>query len=161
MGQLAIPLLIAAAGAQIYTERQASGAQQVELEMQKRGEDSAARDREVQRKRRLNAILGAQSAVAAASGLQSQGSVANISLVDATRAGQESFIDQGNTRARIASLSRQQASIRRVSAGRTATTILQTGASIYGASYKGASGGGTGAGIQADSGLQSSATRYA
>lgn len=129
MGVLALPAVqwaivgLTAAGA-VYANRQATGAQEVELEMQKRGEAQAAQDREVQRKRRLNAILGSQAAEAAASGLAMSGSVANISLVDAQRAGEESMIDRVNTRARIDSLNRQRKTITRLGNIRTATTIL-------------------------------------
>lgn len=129
MGVLALPAVqwaivgLTAAGA-VYSQRQATGAQEVELEMQKRGEAQAAQDREVQRKRRLNAILGSQAAEAAASGLASSGSVANISLVDASRASEESMIDSVSTRARIDSLNRQRKTITRLGNIRTATTIL-------------------------------------
>lgn len=129
MGVLALPAVqwaivgLTAAGA-VYAQRQASGAQEVQLELQKRGEAQAAQDREVQRKRRLNAILGSQAAEAAASGLSMSGSVANISLVDAQRASEDSMIDSVSTRARIDALSSQQRTIRRISTVRQASTIL-------------------------------------
>lgn len=109
----------------IAAQRQAAGAQQVELEIAKREESAGARDREVQRKRRITAILGAQSADAAAKGIALSGSVANISLVDAKRASEESLIDDVNTRSRIAALSRRIRSIRRLSTVKTGITILQ------------------------------------
>ncbi len=108
----------------VAAQRQAAGAQQVELDIAKREESAGARDREVQRKRRITAILGAQSADAAAKGIALSGSVANISLVDAKRASEESLIDDVNTRARISALSRRSRSIRRLSNIKTGVTIL-------------------------------------
>lgn len=105
--------------------RQSAGAQQVELDIAKREEASAGRDREVQRKRRLAAILGAQAADAAAKGVALSGSVANISIVDAKRASEESLIDDVNTAARISALSRRRRSIGRLAKLRTATTIFK------------------------------------
>lgn len=78
----------------------------------------------MQRRERFVALLGSQSAEAAARGLQMSGSVANISLTDAQRAGNESQIDQVNTRNRIDALSRNRATIISLSTFRTATTIL-------------------------------------
>ncbi len=108
----------------IAAQRKEAGAKQVELETAKRGEASAARDREVQRKQRIAAILGAQSADAAARGVQLSGSVANISLEDAKRASRESLIDDVNTAGRVAALSRQIRSVGRLQKFRTAITIF-------------------------------------
>ena len=121
MGQF---ILLAGAALQASAQIQESGAKEVELELAKRDESSSARDREVQRKRRIAAIIGSQAAGAAAKGLQLSGSVANISIVDAKRAGEERFIDEVNTRSRINALSRHQRSIRRVSTVRGAGSIL-------------------------------------
>lgn len=114
-------------GAQVFTQRQAAGAQEVELELAKREEAAAARDREVQRKRRLNAILGEQAAAAAAGGVAMSGSVANISITDAKRAAEESFIDDTMTRSRIAQLDRRRRTVSRLGTLRNATTILGAG----------------------------------
>ena len=111
--------------ATVSAQRQAAGAQQVELEVAKREESAAARDREVQRKRRTVAILGAQSASAAAKGVSLSGSVANISIVDAKRASEESMIDDVSTRARIDALSRRSRSIGRLQKLRSAATIFK------------------------------------
>ena len=121
---------------QIAGQRQAAAAQEVELEIAKRDEASAARDREVQRKQRINAILGAQAASAAAKGIELSGSVANISLEDAKRASRESLIDDVNTRARIDALSRRKRSVRRLANVRTATTIFKA---VEGSARRGAS----------------------
>lgn len=124
---IAKALLAVTAAATVGTvaaQRKAAGARSVELEVAQRQEASAARDREVLRKRRLHAILGSQRAAAAASGLAMSGSVANISLTDARRASEESLIDDVNTRARIDALKRNRSTISRMSRLRTSTTIL-------------------------------------
>ena len=111
---------------QIAAQRQEARVQTIELEIAKREEASASRDREVQRKQRITAILGAQAADAAAKGVALSGSVANISLEDAKRASRESLIDDVNTSARISALSRRSRSIRRLQKLRTAVTIFKT-----------------------------------
>ncbi len=120
----------AAAVTTIAADRKATGAKQVELDIQARQEKSAARDREIQRRRRLATVLGSQAALAAAKGIQLSGSVANISLTDAKRAAEDSRTDDLNTQARLASLKRQRKSLSRVSTLRTATTILKAGERI-------------------------------
>ena len=120
-------LNVATATTTVAVTRKAAGAQQVELDIAKREEASGARDREVQRKRRIVAILGAQAAAAAAKGVALSGSVANISIQDAKLASEDSLIDDVNTRARISALSRRSRSVGRLANLRTATTILGAG----------------------------------
>lgn len=115
--------------------KKATASQQVELDLAKRQESQAAQDRELQRNRRINAILGAQNAQAAASGVANSGSVANISLQDAKLAGEDSSTDALNTRTRIDALSRQRTTIGSVGRARTATSIMklaETGYSTFG-----------------------------
>ncbi len=128
--QVALGLAVSATVASVGAIRQSAGAKQVELNIAKREEASGARDREVQRGRRINAILGAQAADAAAKGVALSGSVGNISIVDAKRASDESLIDDVNTRARISALSRRSRSIGRVANLRSATKILGAGERI-------------------------------
>ena len=128
---------------QIAAQRQEARAQTIELEIAKREEASASRDREVQRKQRIAAILGAQAADAAAKGVALSGSVANISLEDAKRASRESLIDDVNTSARISALSRRSRSIRRLQKFRTAITIFKFGEEVV---IRAASGGASGGG---------------
>lgn len=118
---------VAATGLSVHAQRQATGAREVELELAQREEAAAARDREVLRKRRLVAILGEQAAAAAAGGVAMSGSVANISITDAQRAAEESFIDETMTRSRIAQLGRRRSTVSRLGRLRTATTILGAG----------------------------------
>lgn len=108
----------------VIAQGQAGAAQRVELEVAKREEAAGARDREVQRKRRITAILGAQAADAAAKGVELSGSVGNISLVDAQRASEESLIDDVNTKSRMAALTRRSRSIRRLTKLKQGITIL-------------------------------------
>ena len=108
----------------VTAQRQAAAAQRTELQVAKREEAAASRDREVQRKRRIVAILGSQAADAAAKGVALSGSVGNISLVDAKRSAEESLIDDVNTKSRIAALSRRSRSIRRLTNLKTGITII-------------------------------------
>lgn len=125
MGQIAL-LALAAAGTAVavHGQRQAAGAQQVELDLAARQEATAARDREVQRKRRLVAILGSQAAEASAAGVAMSGSVANVSITDAKRAGEDSLIDSVNTSTRINALRRERRTIGRASTYQSVGTIL-------------------------------------
>ena len=109
----------------IAAQRNAAAAEKIELKIAGREEASAARDREILRRRRTATILGKQSADAAAKGIQSMGSVANISIVDAERAREESLIDRVNTGGRIDALNRRSRSVGRLQKIRTATTIFK------------------------------------
>lgn len=116
----------ALAGAVLSAAAQSSSAnaQQAQLTLQQRQEKQAATDRDVQRQRRLNAILGAQTAAISAAGIVNSGSVANVSLVDARRAAEDSQVDQINTSTRISALRTESRAIRRVSQIRGAATIF-------------------------------------
>lgn len=141
MGQVALLALVAAGTAvAVHEQRQSAGAQQVELDLAKRQEEQAARDREVQRKRRLVAILGSQQAEAAAGGTALSGSIANISITDAKRAAEDSLIDQQNTSTRIAALGRERRTIGRLQRAESLGTILSAGEKI---AARGKIGGGS------------------
>lgn len=126
----------------VVGQQNEAAAQRVELKVRKREEASAARDREVVRGRRFNALLGAQSAAAAAKGIQLSGSPANISLEDARRSSEESLIDRTNTEGRINALSRQATSIKRLANVKSATTILSGVQSIIDQNKNAAAAGG-------------------
>lgn len=123
----------AAVGAvlQVAAQRSSANAQQVQLTLQQRQEKAAATDRDVQRQRRLNAILGAQNAAVAASGIVNSGSVANVSLVDARRAAEDSQVDRINTSAKITALRTESKAIRRVANIQGAATIFQAAGRAY------------------------------
>lgn len=143
MGFLTLALAATAAttALTVNAQQQAGAAQRAELQVQKREEAAGARDREVLRKRRITAILGAQAADAAAKGVALSGSVGNISLVDAKRSAEEGLIDDVNTKSRIAALSRRSRSIRRLTNLKSGITILGAGSSIAG---RGSTSGGSG-----------------
>lgn len=112
-------------GLQVHAQRQAAGAQEVQLKLQKRQEAQAASDRELQRQRRLNALLGANNAQIAAAGVVNSGSVANVSLIDARRAAEDSQVDQINTATRISAINTNVRAIRRASNIEQAGTIFR------------------------------------
>lgn len=160
MGWVALAGAVLSAAAQ----QSASNAQQVQLNLQKRQEAAAATDREVQRQRRLNAILGAQNAEIAASGVVNQGSIANVSLIDAKRAAEDSQVDRINTSTRITALSTQGRAIKRAANISSAATIFN-GASRYyernGSPFASVGKPTPGQATQAGSGVTGSTARYA
>lgn len=126
---------------QVQANNQAADEKKAELVSQSQQEKAAAIDRELQRKRRLSAILGAQAAEAAASGLAMSGSVANISINDAKIGTEDNIIDAGNTRARINSYDRTSRSIGKIASYQNAGTIMSGAERIFsaGGSFKGSS----------------------
>jgi hypothetical protein len=120
MGWVAVVGAVVSAVAQ----KKSSDAQQVQLNLEKRQELAAAQDREVQRQRRLNAILGANNAAIAASGVVNSGSVANVSIIDAKRASEDSQVDRVNTRSRVIALDTNRRAIRKAGYLQAAGTIL-------------------------------------
>lgn len=128
---VALALTAVAVGVQVWGQQTSAKAQQVQLDLQKRQEKAAATDREVQRQRRLNAILGAQNAQIAASGVVNSGSVANVSMIDAKRAAEDSLVDRVNTSTKIAALTSESRAIRKVANIQSAGTILSAGQRYY------------------------------
>lgn len=102
-------------------------AQERELAINRRQEEMAATDREVQRQRRLNAIIGAQHAAAAASGVAMSGSVLNLTEVDAKRAAEDSLVDNVNTGQRIRALRQQGRAIRSAGYAQLGSSIMSAG----------------------------------
>lgn len=125
-GFLASSAAVASASASI----KGTGAQEVDLELAKRQEKLAAKDREVQRQERLNAVLGSQRAAAAASGVAFSGSVANVSISDAERASIDRLVDRQNTRIQLNRFDTRKKAIRRIGNMRAGATILSTAATI-------------------------------
>lgn len=119
-----LALTAASAAVGVVSQRQATAAQQVELDLAARQEADAARGRELQRKRRLAALLGAQYVNAAASGVAMSGSVANIASTDARRAYEDTAMDYVNTQSRLDALRRQRESLGFAGALGQASTIL-------------------------------------
>jgi hypothetical protein len=148
---------------QAAAQKSSSNAQQTQLLLEKRQEQAAAQDREVQRMRRLNAILGSQNAAIAASGVVNSGSIANVSITDAKRASEDSQVDRVNTSARIIAIDTNRRAIRKAGDLQAAGTILSAAGRYY---QRGSvpTGGGRvtpSQATEAGSGLSSSAARYA
>ena len=139
MGAAAVPIMIGLTAAttvySISEQRKAAADQKGELELQQRQENLAAADREIQRKRRLNAILGSQAAAAAAGGVMNSGSIANISISDAKQARTDTLVDRVNTATRINALRRQSSSISGEANARTAGTIMGAANTGYQLAY--------------------------
>ena len=133
MGQFTLVewLLVGSTALTAGSQIKAAKEQKVEYELARRKEESASLDREVQRRRRVKALIGAQAAEAAAKGLEMSGSVSNISITDAKRAGEDTLIDSVNTRATIASLNRASNTATRVGYTRAATTIMSGAERFY------------------------------
>ncbi len=127
LGFLASTAAVGAASAQV----KGAGAKQVELDLAARTEKLAAQDREVARQRRLNAVLGAQAAEAAAMGVGFSGSVANVSISDAEQAGIERLVDRTNTRVTLDRIRRSRKSVGKVGTLRAATTLLSAGGAAF------------------------------
>lgn len=148
MGQFVF--LAAAAAVSSFGTIRAAQAENAQLKLQQRQEEQAATDREVQRQRRLNAILGYQSASAAAAGVSMSGSIANLSIVDARRAAEDSLVDRISTGQRISALQMARRSNSQAAAFKVGGTILSAAASAYGS-------GMTGSGPRIGSSVQSGA----
>lgn len=124
-GFLASTAAVAGASASVKL----AGAQQVELDLAARQEKLAFKDREVARKRRLVAVLGAQRAAFAAAGV-SGGSLANVSLSDAEQASIDRLVDRSNTRITLDRINRQRKSIGQAGVLSAGATIFSTGATL-------------------------------
>lgn len=107
-----------------------AGMQEVELELEKRQEKSAMLDREMQRKARLTAVLGAQRAAAGAAGVAMTGSLANITVKDAEAAAIDRMTDRVNTRIIVDAADRNKRSVRRIGTLRAGASILSGGLKI-------------------------------
>lgn len=124
MGAAALPLAIIGQVGSLAAGQRAASAERRELAVAAEQEKFAAVDRELERRRRYEAILGAQQAQAAAAGIQFSGSVANVAISDAKRAAEESRIDDYNTRLRLQTLRRRSSSVQSAANARGATQIL-------------------------------------
>jgi hypothetical protein len=110
-------------------ERRAGQEQSIELKMQARQEEDAARDRELNRRRALVRALSTQIASFGASGVDpGTGSPAAIARRDAFLADEETAIDRAQTARQSTTLRRQARSARRIGTLRATSTLLSTGA---------------------------------
>ena len=131
MGAFAAPVLTAAAGIfQAGQEREEGKAQQAELNRQAEQEKIAAVDREGQRRRRINQILGTTIAQTGARGISFEGSPQAIAAAEIEQAGLAEAGAKVSELSRIAQLKRagKAAKIRGkiASTGTLLTTAAQT-----------------------------------
>ena len=140
MGQFAIPIL-AAVGVSIGTlagvrQGQAFEAQgkerQAELDRQAEFEKISAKDRSIERRRRLNTVLAGQIARTGASGIQFEGSPQAIAKGDVSQFQLEEAGAQFSDLERISQLRRAGTSARRRGKQAKRTSLLQTGARALG-----------------------------
>lgn len=121
-------ITVAAGALQADTQKKAGEAQQIQLEEQAEQEKFAARDRELERRRRTNRALAQNVLGQAASGISGEGSPQSLALSASRQVG----LTEGG--ASLASRMRerllQQQGRSAVSLGRqqAAATLLQTGA---------------------------------
>lgn len=128
MAQFALPALIGLTGAQAYGQVQAGKAQSAELKMAQREEEMAAKDRSIERRKRLIDALASQSVMAPVRGI----STASPSLVaqvgqDVREAGFEQLTDEGMTSARRRNLGLQARNARRAGYIGAGTSLLEGG----------------------------------
>lgn len=97
------------------------------LKDQARQEEMAAKDREIQRRRRLVAALASQNARAGASNIRNTGSVANIGLEDVRQADLDTTTDRAMTSARVGALTQEASAARRYGLMSGTSSLLDYG----------------------------------
>lgn len=136
MAVIAALLVTVAAGAlQADTQMKAAEAQQIQLEQQAEQEKFAARDKELERRRRTNRALAQNVVGQASSGIAGEGSPQTLAL---SAARQRSLTEGGGAMAqRMRERMLQQKGRSAVSLGRAqaGATLLQSGASAAKAGY--------------------------
>lgn len=139
MGQFAIPLLLASAGAtavagvQEARALEAQGKQtQAELDRQAELEKLGAKDRSIERRRRFNKVLAGQIAETGARGIAFEGSPQAVAKGDIRQFELEKAGAQVSDLARITELKRVGLSAKRSGKQAKRATLLKTGASVLG-----------------------------
>lgn len=130
--QVVIPALIAGAGVAAASSQVAAGKMRnIEYKEQAQQEQDAARDREIDRRRRLVSALASQNAEAGALGATTGvGSGAAIALTDARRANYESLADRATTNRRSLMLRTAGKFARRQGNAAAVATLLDTGTDV-------------------------------
>ena len=139
MGQFAIPLLIASAtttalaGVRQGQALEAQGKQrQAELNRAAEIEKIAAKDRSIERRRRLNTVLAGQIARTGAAGIQFEGTPQAVARGDIQQFELEKAGARFTDLERITQLRRAGTSARRAGREGRRTTLLSTGAQVLG-----------------------------
>ena len=127
MQAAAVATLLIAGGSQAISQIRAGQQAEVEYKERAQQELDAARDREIERRRRLVSALASQNAEAGALGAMTGfGSRAAIALSDARRASLDSLTDRASTNRRALMLRSAGAEARRQSYLGAATTLFET-----------------------------------
>lgn len=110
----------------IDTQLKAGKAQQYELDRQAEEEKIAAKGRELERRERLNQVLGRSMISQATSGIGIEGTPESIALSTAKKASLSEGLESLSDRLRQASLKRQGQNAVRASRASAASTLLKT-----------------------------------
>lgn len=139
MGSFAIPLLVASAGVGIFAgvrQGQAFEAEgkerQSELNRQAELEKISAKDRSIERRRRLNTVLAGQIARTGAAGVTFEGSPQAVAKGDVQQFELEEAGAKFSDLERISQLRRAGSSARRAGKRAKRTSLLKTGAKALG-----------------------------
>jgi hypothetical protein len=123
----------AAGAASAIQSRNAGKLQQIEYKRQAQEEETSARDREIERRRRLVQALASQNAEAGALGLDATtGSRRAITLEDVRRARMDDLTDRAMTSRRAVSLASAGRAARRQGNLQAGATLLDTASTIAG-----------------------------
>jgi hypothetical protein len=128
-------MLTAIAGAgSAYQSKQAGKAQSAAFKAQAKDEETAARERELARKQKINKVLAGQIAGLGVSGISAEGSPQFIAQESIKAADLGSLADEATRSGRERNLLNQASASRSLGNLQAATTLLSTGASMYGLS---------------------------
>jgi hypothetical protein len=122
---------VLAGGASVVSQRRAGALQQIAYKEQAKQEEFSARDREIERRRRLVQAIASQNAEAGALGLDpTMGSRRAIMLEDVKRARFDDLTDRAMTTRRATSLKSAGRESRRQANFQSDVTLLDTAGSV-------------------------------
>lgn len=124
-------LLAVGTGAQVRSTQNAAKAQAIQYKEQAKDEQVGARDREIERKRRLISSLSAQAAEAGAAGVDPTiGTRRAIAMDDVREAGFDSQVDSARTNRRSLLLKSAAKDARRQGNLQSAGLVINAGAQV-------------------------------
>lgn len=127
----ALALFAAGTGVQIRGQQNAGKAIQIERKQQVQQETDAARDRDIERRRRLMTALASQNAEAGALGVANSGSRAALAMTDAGNAFRDSLTDRAMTGRRALMLTAQGKEARNQANIQSAATLMDAVSTGY------------------------------
>lgn len=127
----ALALFAAGTGVQIRGQQIAGKAIQIERKQQIQQETDAARDRDIERRRRLVTALASQNAEAGALGVANSGSRSALAITDASNAARDSLTDRAMTGRRALLLKAQGKEARNQANIQSAATLMDAAATGY------------------------------